>query len=579
MAILTLTPDKKLKLQCSFLEKELAKKISGAYYNREDQSWLYSFSKDRVASFRKYFEDIEISAEVLEAEREEITYEKKLLELKALKKIDFDDTKFSKRRLFEHQKTAVNYLLNTDSAMLADELGLCKSSTALVVSQVRKCYGLVKKVLVVCPATTKYSVWAREIELTTNDKYLVVDGSKKEREAIYKRFLADDTIFHLIVNYESLMLDSLFLKDLPYESMILADETIYIKNVRAKRTKATKSLKSKYKIAITGYPISNKIIDIFSQFDFLKPGYLGSWWGFLDKFVNFFPMKFGNKSFKQIIGYKNLDELKAKLEPYYIRRLKKDCLSLPPKLYEEREVYLSGKLLEAYNQMREEMRVLITNMRDEEIIARANTVLTQMLRLSQLTCGFITDKNLENPEFYKENPKVDSLDDIVDETLSSDRKIVIWTRFRPFTFRLLKHYTEGFKQDGEFKQYKCCHLYGGMNAKDKDENIYKFQNDDEYKILIGTVQTGGMGITLHAASTEVFTDLSLLSPSTIIQAEDRLHRPGQKNTVVIIKLIAKKTVDQHWLQLLENKQKMSSLLFEDDRVEKLGKNELLELLE
>jgi SNF2 family DNA or RNA helicase len=579
MAILSLISDNKLKLQCSFLEKDLAKKISGAYYNRDEQCWLYSFSKDRLEAFRKYFTDIEISAEVLEAEKKESEYIKQLLELKSLKKVDFDDSKLSKRTLFEHQKVAVNYLFNTDCAMLADELGLCKTSTSIVVSQLRKFYKQIKKVLVLCPATTKYTVWAREIELTTDDKYLVVDGSKKEREEIYKKFLSDDTIFYLITNYESFMLDHLLLRNFSADTMAILDEVIYIKTKDAKRTKTAKTLKSKYRIGISGYPAANKIIDIWSQFDFLKPGLLGNYWNFLDKYTVFSQMKFGTKSFKQLSGYKNLDVLKEKIEPFYIRRLKKDCLSLPPKLYEEREVNLSGNLLKAYNEMKEDMRVTITSMQDEEIFAKANTVLTQLLRLSQLTCGFITDKNLKNPEFFKESPKTELLDEIVDEALSSDQKIVIWTRFRPFTFQLLKHYTDGFKKDGEFRQYKCCHLYGGMDAKEKDDQIFKFQTDKEYKIFIATVQSASLGITLHAASVEVFTDLSLLSPSTVIQSEDRLHRPGQKKTVTILKLIAKDTIDQHWLQLLKSKQKMSSLLFEDDRVEKLDKETLLELLE
>lgn len=577
MAILTLTSDNKLKLNCSFLEKELAKKISGAYYNREDQSWLYSFSKDRVESFRKYFENIEISVEVLEAEKQEIEYEKKLIELKNLKTVDVDWN--FKVKPFDHQKVAINYLLNVDGAMLADDLGLGKSFVCLIVSVIRKSKGEIKKALIVCPATTKYSVWAHEIEKFTDESYIVIDGDKKTRIELYKKWLSDDKIFFCVVNYETAMLDVEYLKNMPFESQLACDESIYIKNNKAKRSKAVKLLKSKYKIAVTGYPIGNYAIDLHSQFDFCRPGLLSSWWSFLDKFVDFRIMKYGNKQFKQLSGYKNLDILKAKIEPYYIRRLKENCIDLPEKIYEEREVRLSGKLLEAYNDMKEEMRTKVLNMKEEEVIAKANTVLTQMLRLSQLTCGFITDQNLENPVFYKENPKIEALDDILDEAISSDKKIVIWTRFRPFTFYLHKRYNEGFKYNGEMRKYNCCLLIGGMSAKEKDDNVEKFQNHPDYKVIVGTVQTGGLGITLHSGSVEVFTDLSLLPPSTIIQAESRLHRIGQKNTVIIIKLLARKSIDQHWVKLLEKKQKLSNLIFEDEKDLKLNKETLLELLE
>jgi len=219
-------------------------------------------------------------------------------------------------------------------------------------------------------------------------------------------------------------------------------------------------------------------------------------------------------------------------------------------------------------------------MSEEEVTAKANGIMVQLIRLSQLTCGFIADKNLDTPYFYKENPKLHILDDIVDEVLSDGNKIVIWTRFRPFMAYLYKHYTEGYKYDNEFKQYKCAYLWGKMSPKLKDDNIEMFQTDPNCKIFIGTVQAGGMSVTLHAATVEVFTDLSFLSPSTIEQAADRLHRLGQKNTVVIIDTIARKTVDEHWIEILHNKQKVSNMIFDDDGIVRINeKKDFLKLLE
>jgi len=145
---------------------------------------------------------------------------------------------------------------------------------------------------------------------------------------------------------------------------------------------------------------------------------------------------------------------------------------------------------------------------------------------------------------------------------------------------LYKHYTEGYKYDNEFKQYKCAYLWGKMSPKLKDDNIEMFQTDPNCKIFIGTVQAGGMSVTLHAATVEVFTDLSFLSPSTIEQAADRLHRLGQKNTVVIIDTIARKTVDEHWIEILHNKQKVSNMIFDDDGIVRINeKKDFLKLLE
>lgn len=386
--------------------------------------------------------------------------------------------------------------------------------------------------------------------------------------------------------------------------LIILDETVKIKNRETKVTKSLPSLKPKYKIGLTGYPVSNRIEDLWSQFDWIHPGCLGSYWSFFDRYVETITIKLheteeskksskGRKckccgkwspeqryakiytcccvtpeweapSFKKVVGYKNLDELKKKLEPYFIRRLKSEALDLPEKTYEEREVLLSGELLRAYIAMKEEMKVTIKSMSNEEVVAKANGILTQMLRLSQLTCGFITDVKLNQPMFYKENPKVKALDDIIDEVLTSGNKIVIWTRFRAFTAYIYKRYNEGFKYDGADTQYDCAFFWGGMSAEEKDTNINRFQTDPNCKIIIGTVQTGGMGITLHAGNVAVFTDLSFLSPSTVIQAEARQHRIGQTKNVVIIRLLAKGTVDSHWMKVLEDKQSASRALFKDD---------------
>jgi len=620
MATLGLTSDNRLKLKCDYLERELAKKIPNASWSKQDLAWYYPFSKERIVLFKKYFPDGIVMNSVKEAELQQSALEKRLMALKDLKDCEIPKLDI-KEPLRNHQKVGVNYLLQLNSAMLADEMGAGKSLQAIVVALIRKHKNEVKKCLIVCPATTKYSVWKREIERFTDEKCLVIDGVKKKREETYHTFFERDDIFFLIINYESLNVDSACLARMPFDSICIADESVYIKTHKAQRTKALKKIPIKHKIALTGYPVANKIIDLHSQFDWLMPGFLGSFWSFQDRYLDFFIIQkrhtnetkstgknckcvkcgkwspeqkyagiytcqcdqpeWEQPNFRKLVGYKNLDELRRKIEPYYIRRLKSDILAdLPDKIYEEREVELFGELLKAYNEMKEDMRVQIKNMHDEDVIAKANSILIQMLRLSQLTCGFITDKNLKHPNFYKENPKVSALDEIIDEVINSGQKIVIWTRFRAFMGYLLKRYSEGFKYEKEFRQYKCTYLWGGMSAKEKDDNINAFQTDPETKIIVGTVQTGGLGVTLHAGSVEVFTDLSFLSPSTVLQAESRCHRIGQKNSVVIIKLIAKNSVDSHWLNLLESKQKASRMIFTDDMSVKIrDKDTLLELLE
>lgn len=620
MATLYITSNNTIKLQCSFLEKDLAKKVPHYQWNNNEKVWYYPYSEECISTIKQLFPNIKVEKEISKDVLVYTETERKLIQLKNLTSCDIE-VPLLNATLREHQKVGVNYLLNIDCAMLADVMGVGKTLQSIVLALLRRSRNEIKKTVIICPATVKYAVWQREITKFTTEKCVVIDGNAKKRKEQYLSFLESNDIFFLIVNYESLVIDSDMLSRLPYESLIIADESVYIKNRNSKRTKAVKKLRAKYKVAISGYPIANRLPDLHSQMDWLLPDFLGSFWSFQDKYLNFLILKkrhdeetkltgknckckkcgkwspeqkyasmytckcaepeWNEQEFKKLIGYKNLDELKFKLEPYYIRRLKKDVLKdLPDKIYEQREVSLSGELLKAYNNMKEDMHVLIRNMSDSEVTAKAATIMTQMLRLSQLTCGFISDKNLEQPVFYKENPKVDALDDIVDEVLGNDDKIVIWTRFRPFMFYLYKRYSEGYKYAGETKKHDVAYLCGQMQAKIKDDNIYRFQNDPNCKMMIGTVQAVGIGITLHAANVEVFTDLSFLSPSTVEQATDRLHRLGQKKTVVVIDTIAKNTVDEHWIKILENKQQVSNMIFDDDGIVRINtKNNLLKLLE
>ena len=617
MSALEILPNNQLKLKCSFDERELAKQIPDYVWNNNEKAWYYPYSEDRVTLFKKLFPMGTIKGEKTSEKREHSATEKHLIALKNIKECSIDIPQI-KATLFNHQKIGINYLLNIDCAMLNDEMGVCKSLQAIGLSLIRKQNKQVEKCLIVCPATMKYLVWAKEIDKFTDEKYIVIDGDPKKRAEQYNNFFERKDIFYLIVNYENLEGDIAKLKLLPYNSICIADEIVYIKSRKAQRTKALRKIPVKYRIGITGYAHANRVEDLWSQFDWIYPKLLGTYNAFEDKYCEFFTIKkhhteetrengkackckicgkwspeqryapaytcscehpeWERPEFRKFNGYKNLDELKYILEPYYIRRLSKDVQDLPEKIYEEREVLLSDDLLKAYHDMKETMRLQITNMSGEEITAKANGILIQMLRLSQLTCGFITDKELdEHPKFFNKNPKVDALDEIIEESLSSNKKIVIWTRFRAFMAYLYKRYTTEFRYNNEL--LKVSYLWGGMSLQDKNANVNAFQTDPNRKIIIGTVQTGGMGIDLTAGSVEVFTDLSFLAPATILQAEKRLHRLNQKNPVVIIKLLAQDTVDEHWLKLLQSKQSTSDFIFGDNEVRINNKDTLLELLQ
>lgn len=353
--------------------------------------------------------------------------------------------------------------------------------------------------------------------------------------------------------------------------LIILDETIKIKNKDAQVTKALKILKSKFKIGLTGYAIANRCEDLWSQIDCVQEGLLNSYWSFLDKYTTRKIITLQNKrEFKMIVGYKNLTDLQNKIASLYIRRLKKDVLKLPEKIYETREIILNKEESLKYSEMKEEMITYIKDMNEEEFSSKASIVLVQLLRLSQISDSFLTDPKWKKPIWFKENSKILEIDNLLDELIQEDNKCVIWSRFVPMVLKLYDRYKE---------KYNAVYLTGKVSMKERNIMIERFQNDDVSKVLIGQIQTGGMGLNLQRANSEIFVDKAFLSPSSILQAEDRLHRINQKKTVVIIDLVGKGTVDEYWNRLLDRKKKLSNLIFQDERDLRLDKNEVLELLE
>lgn len=555
--------DSNLKLICNYTDKEMAKAIYGNW-NPENKGWYYPLNYDTFLSIKQAFSDLEIHPLVLEHFKQITEEEQKALAFKHDLEIPpIINIIPLKSKLYEHQKSGVAFLLNQDTCLLCDELGVGKTLTAIVASIIRKMQGSVSRVLIICPATIK-GVWAGEIEKHTYEKAVIIEGSKRQRQKQFKYYIDSKALF-LVMNYESVRCDPP-----PFRfDYIICDESVRLKSPKAQQTKAIKRIPAKFKNALSGYPIANKIEDIHSQIDWIRPGYLGNRWHFEDRYMIKQTMIIKDHQFKQVLGYKNLKELQTRLIPLYIRRLKSEVLDLPDKIYEKREVELTTEQMGNYVRMKEEMRVVITNMNEEEYQAKARTMLVQLLRLSQITDGFMTDVTWDKPVWFKNSAKIKELDDLIEEVVESGNKVVVWSRFVLMVNALHERY----------KKYNAVYLTGSVPIPERTEMIKQFQTNPKVKVFIGQVQSGGMGITLHAANTEIFMDKAFISPSNIIQATDRLHRLGQKKSVVIISLIAKNTIDTHWELLLERKRQLAGQIFRDGDLMNLTKGKVLEMLE
>jgi SNF2 family DNA or RNA helicase len=252
-------------------------------------------------------------------------------------------------------------------------------------------------------------------------------------------------------------------------------------------------------------------------------------------------------SYNQPIGYKNMPELISKAHSIAYRVKKADALDLPDTIDEIRPVVLEEKAQKLYRQFVKDSYMELSK---GEVIA--TNVLTRILRLQQLTGGFIRPD--EEADRYEQvsKAKLEALEDILDEALEAGQKVVVMARFIPEIMEIQKLL--------EKKSIGHAFIHGGV--KDRAEEVRRFQEDTNYMVFVGQIQTTSMGITLTAASTMVFYSLSY-NYADYIQAKARIHRIGQKNKCVYIHLIAQNTIDSEVMKALEQKQDIATAIVDN----------------
>jgi len=356
----------------------------------------------------------------------------------------------------------------------------------------------------------------------------------------------------LLINVEAFATKKIFkfLDTFTHRSnfLVAVDESTTIKNIKAKRTKALIKFAegAKYKRILTGSPITKSPLDLYSQFLFLDKKILGfdSYWSFQGRYAVVRSMNVGSHQFNQVVGYKNLDELKKKIEPYSYRVTKEEALDLPPKIYTSRQVDLTMEQERHYQSIKNSSVALLES---GEMVS-APEIMTRLLRLQQLLCGYlVTDEGETIPI---ENNRLTVLLEVVEEM---EGKVIIWSRFRHDIMKI----ADTLK--GIYGAESTVTYFGDTTMAERDEAIARFQNlEDSTRFFVSNPQTGGMGLTLHAAKNVVYysNDFNLESR---VQSEDRAHRVGQHNPVLYVDLVSPNTVDVHIVKTLVNKNKLANI--------------------
>ena len=466
-----------------------------------------------------------------------------------------------KTKPYGHQIKALEMSCNKSYFAYFMEMGTGKSKVLLDNIAMLYDQGKINGVLIISPKGVTGTWYKQEIpthlpdHIETETILWQANITKGQSKKLGRLFKTGEELHILIMNVEAFSTQKgvdFAAKFLSCHNCLMAvDESTTIKNPDAKRTKNICKLSSyaKYKRILTGSPVTKSPLDLYKQCDFLQPELLGhtSYYTFRTRYAVMRTANFGGRSVQIVVGYRNLAELAEKLKAFSFRILKDDCLDLPPKTYMKRIVKLSAEQEKVYKQMK---HLALAEMEGKTMTTA--TVLTQLMRLQQITCGHFKadDGSLKNIK----NNRIDELLDVLAEV---EGKAVIWAHWQHDVQNII----EAIRKVYSFNA--AVDYYGLTPNSERQTNIDRFQNDDKCRFFVGTPQTGGYGITLTAASTMIYFsngyDLEKRQ-----QSEARIDRIGQKFPMTYIDIMVEDTVDERIVKALRKKVDIASKIMGEE---------------
>ncbi|WP_345941212.1 DEAD/DEAH box helicase [Merdimmobilis hominis] len=406
--------------------------------------------------------------------------------------------------------------------------------------------GRIRRVMIVAPLSI-LGVWEEEFQKFAAFPYaLAVLSGSSAKKLDTLRHMIGTALQVVVVNYESAWrLEKALTAWHP--DLIIADEGHKIKthNIAASKAMHRMGREASYRLLLTGTVITNKAIDVFSQYKFLNPAIYGnSFYAFRNRYFDM--VGYGNHT--PVLKKSMESELTEKLHSISYRATKAECLDLPETTDMIRQIELEPAALRIYRGLVKESYAELAG---GEVTA--TNILTRLLRLSQLTGGFLGNDKTAAVEQVSA-AKLSALEDILDGAVAEGKKLVIIARFIPE----IKAICKLLEKRG--LGYSC--ITG--EVKNRDEQVARFQNEPEVMAFVGQIATAGLGITLTAASTMVFYSLDY-SMSNFEQTKARIHRVGQRMPCTYLYLVARGTVDEKVLAALESKADLARTLVDDYR--------------
>lgn len=523
---------------------DIIRALPERYWDKEKKLWECAFKSLGVLLSKLSDFEIEITGQY-------VALEKKKAEVPA-------DFAF-KTKPFEHQLVSFEYGLNNDRWLLGDEMGLGKTKQVIDIAIAKKLQRGYQHCLIICGVNGLKWNWKNEIATHSNESAHIL-GQRKNKIGSNSDKLADvqniDNLdaYFIITNVET-MRDEAIVTELSKLckagtiGMIAFDECHKAKNSQSQQGKGILKLQAETMIAMTGTPLMNNPLDLYIILKWL--GYeKHAFYSFKNHYC-----EFGGYGDYQIVGYKYLDELQARLDEIMLRRRKEEVLDLPEKTYIDEFVEMTPKQRQIYNEVTAEIKMNIDQ------IKMANNPLAELIRMRQATgyTGILSST-------VQESAKLDRMEELVEEAVENGKKVVIFSNWTQMTDEIYKRL---------HLKYHPAIITGQTDDANRQEEVNQFQNNKECKVIIGTSGAMGTGITLTAGSVEIFMD-EPWNMALKEQCVDRCHRIGQQNNITIYTLMCANTIDVKIHEIVEEKGILADAIV-DGKVT-TNKSELLNFL-
>jgi SWI/SNF-related matrix-associated actin-dependent regulator 1 of chromatin subfamily A len=442
----------------------------------------------------------------------------------SVKDVVIDYSKYSHRPPLDHQKEAIQKLVENKKFILADDMGLGKTTSTIIAALESGS----KKVLIICPATLKIN-WKREIENYSDKSIYIAESKNFSTEADF-----------VIINYD--IIKNFHDPKKKDDSQVLAanfdlviiDEAHYIKNATAQRTKLINDIvkKTERLWLLTGTPMTSRPIDYFNLLSLIDSPVAKNWMAYAIRYCSGYQFNVGGRKVWNVTGASNLEELRDRTVGLTLRRLKENVLDLPDKIITP--VYLRLKSKSYENVMGEYYDWYDKNPEESKSLTVQFSKLTKVRQI-------IADE------------KIAQTIELAENILEQDKKVIVFCNFTDSLNKIAEHFGKA-----------AVKLDGSMSKVERQNSVDQFQENPKVKVFVGNIKAAGVGITLTAAEAVIMNDLSFL-PSDHAQAEDRAYRYGQKNNVLVYYPIFENTIEGIIYDILNNKKQVIATVMGDNQ--------------